>query len=448
MSEPRTNQKRTAILYFGATKQDYLSLVQEKKHSGLLEYIQPLLQAQLHPEQHQNGCSDQSHYTIHSQRNRQLQGLLGARETIPVCRVRCQSCRAVFTVLPSFILRYRRQDADCLGKLLEMNLGMGLSLRETASIYRWMDSTHRWQPSWIWTLVQWLGTLLPVYLLLMRMGLTPPEHILSDEKFAVLNGAKVYLFLVSEQELIWHGKWMPNSDEECFTQTIEAFCVGMDGAARSSGHLAAADEYVPTSVTTDGWVASQNAWEAVVPKISLIECKLHGQKRVSLSLEEYFKAHPELSSKQLQQVKDHLNSVLSAPSLAAFSQRIRRNLIRYRDEPILLKRLNILKDKRFRFTNALKFDDAPAYSAPLDRSMRFLDEKLISFGQFRSEQTLDPMLNAWAIVNNLRAFLPDAQKAGQSLAEFFGAKLKGIPWMEVLNLCTVGSLQNSIPSPS
>jgi len=80
--------------------------------------------------------------------------------------------------------------------------------------------------------------------------------------------------------------------------------------------------------------------------------------------------------------------------------------------------------------------------------MRFLDEKLISFGQFRSEQTLDPMLNAWAIVNNLRAFLPDAQKAGQSLAEFFGAKLKGIPWMEVLNLCTVGSLQNSMPSPS
>ena len=25
------------------------------------------------------------------------------------------------------------------------------------------------------------------------------------------------------------------------------------------------------------------------------------------------------------------------------------------------------------------------------------------------------------------------------LAEFFGAKLKGIPWMEVLNLCAVGA---------
>jgi hypothetical protein len=240
---------------------------------------------------------------------------------------------------------------------------------------------------------------------------------------------------------------MSNSDEDCFTETIEAFCVGMDGVARASGQFEADDEYVPISVTTDGWIASQNAWERQVPSITLMESKLHGNKRVSLSLDEYVKAHPELSPEHLQQVKDDLNSILAAPSLAAFSQRIRRNLVRYQDEPMLLKRLNILKDKRFRFTNALKFDDAPAYSAPLDRSMRFLDEKLQSFGQFRAAHAIDPMLNAWAIVNNLRNFLPGAQKAGQSLAHFFGAKTKGIPWMEVLNLCTVGSLQNLIPTP-
>ena len=116
-------------------------------------------------------------YTVHSQRNRQLQGLLGSKETIAICRVRCQTCGAVFTVLPSFILRYRRQDADCVGKLLEMNLGMGLTLRETASIYSWMGKGRSWQPSWVWSLVQWLGNLLPVYLL--RMGLTPQRKAVS-----------------------------------------------------------------------------------------------------------------------------------------------------------------------------------------------------------------------------------------------------------------------------
>jgi hypothetical protein len=282
----------------------------------------------------------------------------------------------------------------------------------------------------------------------MRMGLTPPEHLLSDEKFAILNGDKVYLFLASEQELIWYGKWMASSDEESFTETIEAFCVGMDEAGRVSGNIAAEDEYVPISVTTDGWVASQNAWESRVPDITLLECKFHGNKRVFSSLDEYDKAHPELSYTKLSQVKEHLNSILAAPSLAAYSQRIRRNLTRYHDQPILLNRLNILKEKRFLFTNHLKLENAPTYSAPLDRSMRFLDEKLQSFGQFRSDHSLDPMLNAWAIVNNLRSFLPGAKKAGQSLAQFFGAKLNNIPWMEVLNLCTVGVFHDLLSSPS
>ncbi|NJM66759.1 MAG: hypothetical protein HC851_14405 [Acaryochloris sp. RU_4_1] len=60
--------------------------------------------------------------------------------------------------------------------------------------------------------------------------------------------------------------------------------------------------------------------------------------------------------------------------------------------------------------------------------------------QYRAAEAIDPMINAWAIVNNLRQFLPDAKKAGQSLAENFGVQLKDIPWMEALNLCTVRNL--------
>ena len=136
--------------------------------------------------------------------------------------------------------------------------------------------------------------------------------------------------------------------------------------------------------------------------------------------------------------------MLEAPSLATYSQRVRRRRERYADEPLLLKRLDILKEKRFLFTNHLKYEEAPAYSAPLDRSMRFLDEKLQVSGQYRAAAAINPMLNAWAIVNNLRKFLPDAIKAGTSLAEHFGAQLKGIPWMEALNLCTVGNLDSII----
>jgi hypothetical protein len=44
--------------------------------------------------------------------------------------------------------------------------------------------------------------LLPLALLLVRLGLTTPPHVLSDEKFARLDGKRIYLFMVSQGELI------------------------------------------------------------------------------------------------------------------------------------------------------------------------------------------------------------------------------------------------------
>ncbi|NJK51615.1 MAG: hypothetical protein HC936_00530 [Leptolyngbyaceae cyanobacterium SU_3_3] len=220
---------------------------------------------------------------------------------------------------------------------------------------------------------------------------------------------------------------------------------GMDAAGQATGHLEQAQLYVPASVTIDSWVASKNAWISEVD-LDLIECKLHGQKRVSVTFDDFSKTYPDWEADQLQHLKDDFNSILNAPSLAAYSQRVRRNRERYGHEPTLLKRLDILTHKRFLFTNHLKHKDASAYSAPLDRSMRFLDKKLMKFGQYRAEDAINPMVNAWAIVNNLRQFLPDAKKAGQSLAEHFGVQLKGISWMQALNLCTVGNLDAMLPS--
>jgi hypothetical protein len=272
--------------------------------------------------------------------------------------------------------------------------------------------------------------------------------LLSDEKFATLAGKDIYLFLIAQGELIWYGEWLASTTQESFDAAIGGFLETMDTVAAPQHLRASGEPYDPVSVTTDGWKPVQAAWKAQVPSITLIECNLHGRKRVDVTLADYAKAHPELSPDEREQIKSDFDSIFAAPTLSAFSQRIRRAMEVYADEPILLKRLHILKDKRFLFTNHLKFDQAPAFSAALDRSMRFLDEKLLSFGQFRSPDSIDPMLNAWAMVNNLRPFLPDAKKAGQSLAEFFGAKLNGIPWMEALNLCTVGALNSLVPDPS
>jgi len=280
----------------------------------------------------------------------------------------------------------------------------------------------------------------PSLVAINAIGAYPPAHILTDEKFATLNGEQIYLFLLSQEELIWYAEWMAHTDEAAFNAVIVNALGTIEAAAQSEVLWAPDVFYTPESVTTDGWRPVQNAWQTLVPGIDLIECNLHGRKRVTVTLKDFAQAHPETSYQDRQQLKNDFDQVFAAPSLAAFSQRIRRLEEQHADEPILLKRLDILKQKRVMFTNHLKFDSAPAFSSALDRSMRFLDEKLLSFGQFRKPDSIDPMLNAWAIVNNLRAFLPDAKKAGQSLAQFFGAQLHGLPWMEALNLSTVGAL--------
>ena len=163
MPSKRQNQNRTAIVYFGATQQSYLDLVNaDDHHQSYIAYIQAPLRAQISREQHQPDCTDITCYTVHSQRHRRLRGWGGEIEVLPICRAKCRCCKAVFTVLPSFIARYRRQDTDCLGKLLEMSLGMGLSQRETAKIYEWSHPDEGWHPGWVWHLVQWLGNLIPV----------------------------------------------------------------------------------------------------------------------------------------------------------------------------------------------------------------------------------------------------------------------------------------------
>lgn len=109
-SQPK-NQQRTVVIYFGSGRETYLNLVQAEDSSKFLSFIQQPLQMQLGAEKHRVGCSGNTRYTGHGKREHFVQGWLGEREVVPICRVRCCCCRAVFTVLPSFILRYRRQDS-------------------------------------------------------------------------------------------------------------------------------------------------------------------------------------------------------------------------------------------------------------------------------------------------------------------------------------------------
>jgi len=137
----------------------------------------------------------------------------------------------------------------------------------------------------------------------------------------------------------------------------------------------------------------------------------------------------------LQAQHDH---VLEAPRLFTFAQRLRRLPEVFRTDPVLQKRSASLQRKKQRLT-AWTTKPLPKTTTALDQLFKFLDRKLCRMQTLHESISARAMVNAWAIVRNFWRYLPGAKRAGQSPVEIAGADLKGIPWLQVLNLFTMGA---------
>ena len=81
---------------------------------------------------------------------------------------------------------------------------------------------------------------------------------------------------------------------------------------------------------------------AKCPQSICLNAALLGRKRINSTLKEYAQQHPELTSEEFQLLKQKFGHLFAAPSVAAYSQRLRRLSETYADDPILSKRLAIL----------------------------------------------------------------------------------------------------------
>jgi hypothetical protein len=69
---------------------------------------------------HRPECPRQLHFTHHDTYIRMLKQHNGSKSWITIHRVRCLDCQTVFTVLPSFVVRYKRYDTDAIEKFMTM----------------------------------------------------------------------------------------------------------------------------------------------------------------------------------------------------------------------------------------------------------------------------------------------------------------------------------------
>ena len=114
---------------------------------------------------------------------------------VTIWRLQCTTCRAVFTVLPHFVLRYRQMRPEVARNALLATHG-GLSLELCAVI-------GHLSPMALYRLVCAFGqhSLVTV---LTRCGLPLPTYFLADEKHSHCLTDKVYLPTIVSGRVIWH----------------------------------------------------------------------------------------------------------------------------------------------------------------------------------------------------------------------------------------------------
>src|SRR5213596_1761115 len=122
-------------------------------------------------------------------------------------RIQCTTCKAVFTVLPHFVLRYRSMRPEMARDALVATHG-GLSLE-------WCAVLYHISPMALYRLVCALGHH-RVVTVLTRCDLPLPTYVLADEKHSHCLTDKVYLPTIVQGRVLWHLGYTENASAAAF----------------------------------------------------------------------------------------------------------------------------------------------------------------------------------------------------------------------------------------
>ncbi len=220
-----------------------------------------------------------------------------------------------------------------------------------------------------------------------------PQDLLADEKHTCHRGDKAYVATTVAKDCVLGA----------------AMCTGAGTSELSSGYGVFAKEarnvdpdYAPQSVNTDGWEATQKAWQGLFPRITVILCFLHA----FIKIRERCKKGAEL----FRAIGDRVWEAYRAPTKRAFAQRVRR-LREWAEQGletgVVRDKVLALCAKASRFALAYDHPHAHRTSNLVDRLMRWQDRFLFNRQYFhRSWEAAELGIRAWAILSNFRPYSP------------------------------------------
>ena len=345
---------------------------------------------------------------------------------VSIWRLQCTTCKAVFTVLPHFVLRYRRMRPEVARDALLATYG-GLSLELCAVLYHI-------SPMALYRLVCAFGhhSLVTV---LTRCGLPLPVYFLADEKHSRCLTAKVYLPTIVCGRVLWHLGYTEAASTAAFTQSYRAF---------QQAALQQEPSYRVRGILTDGFDSTTSSMRTLFPGARLGNCLRHAINKLPGKLT----AIPSAVRTTLRaQFHTLLYRARQRKGLRVFAlgQRLRHfaDHVATTAGPAHGARVRRwLQEKKAGWYAVLADPQMPVTSTLLDQAHNAIERKLFAMKGFHhAKGNPQGFLTGLAHLYNLVPYQRRAQHAGQCGVEVEGGTVPTRDWFLNLQILTSGGFR-------
>src|SRR5256714_3779445 len=345
---------------------------------------------------------------------------------VTIWQVQCTRCKAVFTVLPHFVLRYRQMRPEVARDALLATHG-GLSLEWCAVLYHISSMA-------LYRLVCALGQQ-SLVTVLTRCGLPLPVYFLADEKHSRCLTGKVYLPTIVCGRVLWHLGYTEAASTAAFTQSYREF-------QRAASQLE--PSYRVKGVLTDGFDSTTSSMRTLFPSVRLGNCLRHAINKLPGKL-------TAITSPVRQALRSQFHTLLyrarqrKGLRVFALGQRLRRFADHVAPTAGAANGKRVrqwFQDKKAGWYAVLEDPSMPVTSTLLDQAHNAIERKLFAMKGFHhpggSQQVF---LTGLAHLYNLVPYQRRAQHAGQCGVEVEGGRVPTADWMLNLQILTSGGFR-------
>jgi hypothetical protein len=345
---------------------------------------------------------------------------------LTIWRIRCTTCETVFTVLPHFVLRYRKMRPEVARDALLATHG-GLSLE-------WCAMIGHISPMALYRLICALGQQ-SLVAVLTRCGLPLPVYILADEKHSRCLTEKVYLPTIVSGRVIWHLGYSDSKSAAAFTTSYGAF---------QRAALQLEPSYQVHGALTDGFDSTTKSMRTLFRRARLGFCLRHALNKLPDKL-------IGLSATVRQGLRSTFHTLLhrcrqrQSLRVVSLGQRLRRfadHITATVGEEHGERVRRWFHDKKAGWYTVRADPQMPASSTLLDQAHHAIDRKLFSMKGFHHPGgSQAAFLTGLAHLYNLLPYQRRAKNAGQCGVEVEGGRLPAQDWMLNLQILTSGGFR-------